>query len=850
MLSNPSFRRSANCGRFDTMLKGRELQCFPIEKMNAKDLKQSWIDSNGLEKPVLIEDATGLGLRLPPTGTKLSDIAAIIGSGHPIKVIAVGEQSEIACTLGTYANYLANRSADHKVLNLISLEVSATRLSGKVQSPSLVREIDWIDKCWPLDRRARGDFPQVQKYCLCGMGGSYTDFHVDFGGTSVWYHVVSGRKRFYLIPPSTANLRAYESWTCSKSQDTIFFGDIVGNKNCYQLDLFAGQTLLIPGAWIHAVYTPQDSLVFGGNFLNSYNIVRQLQVYGIEQRTFVGKIYCFPYFKLVNWFVLCSLLPVAKKIFGSKLASKKDDNNSDSDDDSEDLIALCQSIKTANVFKQFPYLVRTCHFWLLAADDEEHISFSKAAQEAWCDDVFDVINTWWDLLLNLADELSLNIVGSEKGKNSMRLHVERIRDVKVFDMLDKRIVGPAFGESDEVEEGEVGGRGGVGENESDDDSVGVEVKQDEKEKLFIATEALIDRKNLDFQRNVDIREVENQEVLTPLRIKLKLNSTLSVEEEEEKEEEEEEEEDKEDTSSLKFKFQMPSISSLVNKSSGNNISNPNKFNFTIASSSSTSGTQANLLKSRMALQSERIKNAHASSSKNRAGAGLLLDVKRIGIPVPSSKAAAAKRKIRKLEEYEGNAYEDRPSPLISTVSHEFDLSNILPEKEGGGGRYSTRGNRVSAAFLLHAEDVDIRETSGGDDYRDGRKEIVRNLGEGIGRGGLVSLDDESDIPFLFDDDAGDPYGEEDWTAGKSDGDEDEKEDHKIHGDAEDEDDSDEEEDEDEDDDIEYTHPSSKKRFRDSSASTSATAPPSLGRANKPIGRQNQTSRQRLMAKFK
>lgn len=32
--------------------------------------------------------------------------------------------------------------------------------------------------------------PQVQKYCLMGVKDSYTDFHVDFGGTSVWYHVV------------------------------------------------------------------------------------------------------------------------------------------------------------------------------------------------------------------------------------------------------------------------------------------------------------------------------------------------------------------------------------------------------------------------------------------------------------------------------------------------------------------------------------------------------------------------------------------------------------------------------------------------------------------------------------
>ena len=87
---------------------------------------------------------------------------------------------------GDYADYLKNRTQRHKVLNMISLEFSTTPLNAKVQSPQFVRDIDWIDVIWPMDRRARGDYPKVQKYCLAGMAGSYTDFHIDFGGTSVW----------------------------------------------------------------------------------------------------------------------------------------------------------------------------------------------------------------------------------------------------------------------------------------------------------------------------------------------------------------------------------------------------------------------------------------------------------------------------------------------------------------------------------------------------------------------------------------------------------------------------------------------------------------------------------------
>ena len=46
---------------------------------------------------------------------------------------------------------------------------------------------------------------------------------------------------------------------------------------------------MVSVGWIHAVYTPEDSLVFGGNFLHSFNIVTQLRVWEIETKTHVSK---------------------------------------------------------------------------------------------------------------------------------------------------------------------------------------------------------------------------------------------------------------------------------------------------------------------------------------------------------------------------------------------------------------------------------------------------------------------------------------------------------------------------------------------------------------------------------
>ena len=55
-------------------------------------------------------------------------------------------------------------------------------------------------------------------YALMGPAGAYTDFHIDFGGSSVWYHVVAGRKSFLLVPPTPPNLAAFEAWSSSNKQ--------------------------------------------------------------------------------------------------------------------------------------------------------------------------------------------------------------------------------------------------------------------------------------------------------------------------------------------------------------------------------------------------------------------------------------------------------------------------------------------------------------------------------------------------------------------------------------------------------------------------------------------------------
>lgn len=93
---------------------------------------------------------------------------------------------------------------------------------------------------------------------------------------------------FYFIRPTPANLAAYERWSGTEMQSHSWLGDLC--DEVFKVELTEGNTLIIPTGWIHAVvrtpdsrqrhvthydtlqYTPMDTLVFGGNFLHSYNV--------------------------------------------------------------------------------------------------------------------------------------------------------------------------------------------------------------------------------------------------------------------------------------------------------------------------------------------------------------------------------------------------------------------------------------------------------------------------------------------------------------------------------------------------------------------------------------------------
>uniref|UniRef100_A0A3B4YE28 [histone H3]-dimethyl-L-lysine(36) demethylase n=1 Tax=Seriola lalandi dorsalis TaxID=1841481 RepID=A0A3B4YE28_SERLL len=211
-----------------------------VLRMEGRDFTYEFIQRGGLTEPIIFERPDGLD---PPFTRRMID------------VMDVSTQKGTEMSMAQWTRYSETPpSQREKLYNVISLEFSHTKLENLVKRPATVDLIDWVDNMWPrhLKERQRDStnsindmqYPKVQKYCLMSVEGCYTDFHIDFGGTSVWYHILRGSKVFWLIPPTPQNLELYENWVLSGKQGDVFLGDRA--SDCQRIELKQGCTFIIP----------------------------------------------------------------------------------------------------------------------------------------------------------------------------------------------------------------------------------------------------------------------------------------------------------------------------------------------------------------------------------------------------------------------------------------------------------------------------------------------------------------------------------------------------------------------------------------------------------------------------
>lgn len=184
-------------------------------------------------------------------------------------------------TVQSYVDYWRQPHKSN-ILNIISLEVSESKLRPLVEPPALVMQLDWAERYWPRRHASAQDLhpPFPQRYLLMSVQDSFTDFHIDMGGSAVWYNPVRGVKVFLCLEPTEKHLAAYQRYTKDPRRKDVWRG-CVGHL----VTVREGEVVLLPSGWIHAVHTPCDSVVFGGNFLCTISLDMSLRVYLLERLT-------------------------------------------------------------------------------------------------------------------------------------------------------------------------------------------------------------------------------------------------------------------------------------------------------------------------------------------------------------------------------------------------------------------------------------------------------------------------------------------------------------------------------------------------------------------------------------
>lgn len=298
-------------GRWARLLAMYDTMLDTVRRVDGATWTSDWLawSPDALEAPVLVPADAGAipGMRVPPRSTTIRDVAEKVGVSTNVEVIDVQTQmSSNAWTLDEWATYMETPAAEReRLLNVISLEVTGTPFETYVQAPQMVRESDWVERDWPCTRRPlatdASKWPKVQRYVLMGVQGAFTDFHIDFAASYVYYHVVWGEKVFLFAPPTPANLAAYKAWSSSARQASEWLGYAL--HDMMRVTIRAGETMFIPAGWIHCVHTPQDTLVVGGNFLADYHVAMHWRLEEMEKATHVPRKFRFPHLVRLAWYV-------------------------------------------------------------------------------------------------------------------------------------------------------------------------------------------------------------------------------------------------------------------------------------------------------------------------------------------------------------------------------------------------------------------------------------------------------------------------------------------------------------------------------------------------------------------
>ncbi|WVR00443.1 hypothetical protein IAU59_007586 [Kwoniella sp. CBS 9459] len=161
-------------------------------------------------------------------------------------------------------------------LSLLNLNMAENDVLNRLYRPPDMVQHDWLRRYASVIV----DYGPHHFVQICDAG-AFTDFHVDSCGSTVFFHVIKGKKTVLFIEPTEANLKkCYQS---EKALDKGGLADVKGDVGAiYRVVLRTGESMILPGGWIHAVYTHEQTTVWSGNILHDFDIAMQIRVWKLE----------------------------------------------------------------------------------------------------------------------------------------------------------------------------------------------------------------------------------------------------------------------------------------------------------------------------------------------------------------------------------------------------------------------------------------------------------------------------------------------------------------------------------------------------------------------------------------
>nr|XP_027199555.1 lysine-specific demethylase 7B-like [Dermatophagoides pteronyssinus] len=276
-----------------------------VKRMRGQQLSLKELILSGFDRPIIVESKNGLEMSIDPQ-FNLSTAHQYYPEDLIVDAIEVTRQIKVKTKLSYLLNQFKLNHDERQDVYAVRVIMSKNIKGEQFIPPRIVQRLSWVDMYWP-DVPFK---PLLTKYCFLSMRNAYNDFHIDIGAASAWYHIMKGEQTFYMIEPSNENLAHFEKWIKSENLHEIMF--YRNAENVFKVKLTEGQTIFIPNGWIYSILTHDDTIAFGGYFLHSLNIAKQLSINDFLKSLEKPGL-DFPSYELTNWYAAPNILKLAKE---------------------------------------------------------------------------------------------------------------------------------------------------------------------------------------------------------------------------------------------------------------------------------------------------------------------------------------------------------------------------------------------------------------------------------------------------------------------------------------------------------------------------------------------------------